>query len=142
MIAKDSEMNKDKVESIRAQAANGAQEAVQQAKDAVAAGAASAAGAAKEAFENVTSKELNDLRADVTRLGQTLADLIAKQAQSARAQMKDAFGTASENISETAALARDRAESLEADVEARIQKNPWSAVAIALGVGILIGKLS
>jgi len=32
--------------------------------------------------------------------------------------------------------------SLEADFEGQVQKNPLTAIAIALGVGILIGKLA
>jgi ElaB/YqjD/DUF883 family membrane-anchored ribosome-binding protein len=82
------------------------------------------------------------LREDLVKLAHTIGQLVQNQAASTGAQVMDVVGTASDNISGSASVAQDKLMSIEAGVEARIQKNPWSAVAIALGLGLLIGKLS
>ncbi len=56
--------------------------------------------------------------------------------------MGSAMGTASDSLSQSAAIAQDKFAAIEGDVESRIKKNPWGAVAIAALIGLLIGKLS
>ncbi len=56
--------------------------------------------------------------------------------------MGSAMGTASESLSQSAAIAQDKFAAVEGDVESRIKKNPWGAVAIAALIGLLIGKMS
>ena len=54
----------------------------------------------------------------------------------------NAMGAASDNLSQSATAAQDKFAAMEGDVESRIKKNPWGAVAIAALVGLLIGKMS
>ena len=41
------------------------------------------------------------------------------------------MGAAGDSLSQSAAIAQDKFAAVEGDVEARIKKNPWRAVAIA-----------
>jgi ElaB/YqjD/DUF883 family membrane-anchored ribosome-binding protein len=52
------------------------------------------------------------------------------------------MGSASDSLSQSAANAQDKFAALEGDVESRIKKNPWGAVAVAALIGLLIGKMS
>ena len=92
-----------------------------------AAGKAQAAlGSAKDAVNEtvnaVSSLDLSGLRNEVAKLAQTVSDLAHKQVSAGRDQVVGAVEAA--------------------DVETRIKKNPWAAVAIAALIGLLIGKMS
>ena len=92
-----------------------------------AAGKAQAAlGSAKDAINEsvnaVSALDLSGVRDEITKLAQTVSDLAQKQVSAGRDQVVGAVEAA--------------------DVEARIKKNPWAAVAIAALVGLLIGKMS
>ena len=65
-----------------------------------------------------------------------------KQVSSTSDQVKDAVGVAANNIAQSASDAQDKLTSLEADISSRIRRNPWTTVAIAVLVGLLIAKLS
>jgi ElaB/YqjD/DUF883 family membrane-anchored ribosome-binding protein len=52
------------------------------------------------------------------------------------------MGAAGDSFSQSTAMAQDKFAAVEGDVEARIKKNPWGAVAIAAFIGLLIGKMS
>jgi ElaB/YqjD/DUF883 family membrane-anchored ribosome-binding protein len=86
--------------------------------------------------------DFSSLRDDVAKLTQTVSDLLQKQASSTRDQVMDAVGTAANNVAQTTSDAQDKLTSLEADISLRIRRNPWTAVAIAALVGLLIAKLS
>ena len=124
------------------QAAGSAQDAFGQAKDAVANGAASVAKAAKDVVGEAANIDFSALRDDLAKLTQTVGQLVQSQAASTKAQVMDMVDSAGQNLSESAAKAQDTVMSVESDLEKRIQKNPWSAVAIAVGIGLLIGKMS
>ena len=92
-----------------------------------AAGKAQAAlGSAKDAVNEtvnaVSSLDLSGLRNEVAKLAQTVSDLAHKQVSAGRDQVVGAVEAA--------------------DVETRIKKNPWAAVAIAALIGLLLGKMS
>jgi uncharacterized protein YjbJ (UPF0337 family) len=110
--------------------------------DQVAGKAQSAVGSAKDAIKSgvdaVASVDLSTLGDDVAKLTQTVSDLVKKQTSSARDQVVGAAGAAADNISQATSVAQDNLVS----IEAGIQKNPWTAVAIAALVGLLIGKMS
>ena len=52
------------------------------------------------------------------------------------------MGAAGDGLAQSAAIAQDKFAAVESDVEFRIKKNPWGAVAIAALIGLLIGKMS
>ena len=62
--------------------------------------------------------------------------------QSPRDQVVGVVGAAGDSLSQSAAAAQDKFAAVEGDVEARIKKNPWGAVAVAGLIGLLIGKMS
>jgi ElaB/YqjD/DUF883 family membrane-anchored ribosome-binding protein len=90
----------------------------------------------------VPAVDFSSVRDDVAKLAQTLSDLLQKQASSTRDQVVDAVGTAANNVAQSTSDAQDKLTSLEADISLRIRRNPWTAVAIAALVGLLIAKLS
>jgi ElaB/YqjD/DUF883 family membrane-anchored ribosome-binding protein len=94
-------------------------------------------GAAKD-----RESDFSALRNDMVKLTSTLSDLVQKQTATARGQMAGAVGAAEDGISQSASAAQDKLMSIEQDVGSRIKNNPWSAVAIAALVGLLIGKMS
>jgi ElaB/YqjD/DUF883 family membrane-anchored ribosome-binding protein len=128
--------NAPKDEGIKArgnfdEVAGKAQSALASAKDAVASGMDAAA-----------SIDLSGLRDEVATLTQTLSDVVRKQANTTRDQVVGAMGTASDSLSQSAFDAQDKLISMEAEMGARIRKNPWGAVAIAGLVGLLIGRMA
>ena len=101
----------------------------------VAGSAQSAWGSAKDAAKEMTDSgsipDLSRLREDIAKLTQTVSDLAQKQVASS-----------GDSLSQSAAAAQDKFAAVEGDVEARIKKNPWGAVAVAGLIGLLIGKMS
>ena len=73
---------------------------------------------------------------------QTVSDLVQKQTASARTQIKDAVGTAADNISQSTSAVQDKLTSLESELGSSIEKNPWRAVVVAAVVGFPVGKLT
>ena len=108
--------------------------------------ARSALGSAKDAVSDgvdaVSAIDFSALRDEITKLTQLVSDLAQKQVSAGRDQMVSAMGAAGDGLSQSAAMAQDKFVAVESDVEARIKKNPWGAVAIAGLIGLLIGKMS
>ena len=82
----------------------------------------SAKDAVNESVNAVSALDLSGVRNEITKLAQTVPDLAQKQVSSGRDQVVGAVEAA--------------------DVETRIKKNPWAAVAIAALIGLLLGKMS
>jgi ElaB/YqjD/DUF883 family membrane-anchored ribosome-binding protein len=150
-------MNKDYVEgSLRSaigqgekfvgQATNDPGTTARGVSDDAAGKAQSALGSAKDAVNRgadaVAAVDFSALRDEVAKLTQTVADLAQKHMSSGRNQVVGAMGAASDSLAQSAAVAQDKFAAVEGDVEARIKKNPWGAVAIAGLIGLLIGKMS
>lgn len=97
--------------------------------------AQSALGGAKDAVSKgvdaVSALDYSGLRDEIAKLTRTVSDLAQKQASAGRDQIIGAMGPAGESLSQSAD-----------EVESRIKRNPWGAVAIAALVGLLIGKMS
>ncbi|MBW0004929.1 MAG: DUF883 family protein [Hyphomicrobiales bacterium] len=129
-------------EGIYDQAVGSAQSAYGQAKDTLASGASAVQKAAGNAMNEIASGDLDSLRADVTKLAQTVSQLVQNQANSTRNQITNAVGAAGDNLSQTAAMAQDRFMSMEAEMESQIKQNPLAAVGVAFGIGLLIGKMT
>ena len=113
-------------EKIVGQAIGDKATAAQGAYDDAAGKAQAALGSAKDAVNEsvnaVSALDLSGMRNEIAKLAQTVSDLAHKQVTAGRDQVVGAMEAA--------------------DVETRIKKNPWAAVAIAALIGLLIGKLS
>jgi ElaB/YqjD/DUF883 family membrane-anchored ribosome-binding protein len=108
--------------------------------------ARSALGNAKDAVSNsvdaVSALDFSSLSDQIAKLTQTVSDLTQRQLTAGRDQVAGAMGAAGDSLSQSAAMAQDKFAAVEGDVEARIRKNPWGAVAIAGLIGLLVGKMS
>ena len=106
----------------------------------------SAVGSVKDAVSSgadaVAVGDFSALRDEMAKLTHTISGLVQKHASSTRDQVMDAVGSAGENISQSASGAQDKLISLEVEIGSSIKKNPWTAVAIAALLGLLIGKLT
>lgn len=107
--------------------------------------AQSALGSAKEAasqtVDAVSSLDFSGLRDQISQLTSKVSELAQNQVAAGRDQVVGAMGAAGESLSQSAADAQDKFAAIEDDVEFRIKKNPWGAVAIAALIGLLIGKM-
>ena len=108
--------------------------------------ARSALGSAKDAVSDgvdaVSDLDFSGLRDQIHQLTQKVSQLAQNQVAVGREQVAGAMGAAGETLSQSAADAQERFAAMEGDVEARIKKNPWGAVAIAALIGLLIGKMT
>jgi ElaB/YqjD/DUF883 family membrane-anchored ribosome-binding protein len=102
----------------------------------------SAEDAVSRSADAVSALDFSTLRDEVSKLTQMVADLAQRRVSAGRDQVVGAMGAAGDSLSQSAAIAQDKFTAVEGDVEARIKKNPWGAVAIAALIGLLIGKMS
>jgi ElaB/YqjD/DUF883 family membrane-anchored ribosome-binding protein len=150
-------MNKDTVEGnirsvvgqgekLMGQATNDRSSTAQGYYDDVAGKARSTMGSAKDAVSGgvdaVSSIDFSGLRDEIGKLTQKVSELAQNQISVGRNQVVGAMGAAGDSLSQSAANAQDKFAALEGDVESRIKKNPWGAVAVAALIGLLIGKMS
>jgi uncharacterized protein YjbJ (UPF0337 family)/ElaB/YqjD/DUF883 family membrane-anchored ribosome-binding protein len=133
-------------EKIVGQATGDRATAAQGSFDDAAGKARSALGNAKDAISGgadaVSALDYSALRDEITKLTQVVADLAQKHVSVGRDQMVSAMGAASDGLSQSAGVAQDKLVAVESDVEARIKKNPWGAVAVAGLIGLLVGKMT
>jgi uncharacterized protein YjbJ (UPF0337 family) len=133
-------------EKILGQATNDKSTTAQGRYDDSAGKARSAVGSAKEAVSGgvdaISALDFSGLRDEISKLTQKVTDLTQNQVAAGRDQVVSAMGAASDSLSQSAATAQDKFTALEGDVESRIKKNPWGAVAVAGLIGLLIGKMS
>jgi ElaB/YqjD/DUF883 family membrane-anchored ribosome-binding protein len=86
--------------------------------------------------------DLAALQTDMARLSDTLAGLMRGQADAAGAAVKGAVGDARDQLSQAACRAQDSAFDAAANLERRIERNPLTAVLIAAGIGMALGRMS
>jgi uncharacterized protein YjbJ (UPF0337 family) len=133
-------------EKILGQATNDRSTTAQGYYDDAAGKARSAVGNAKDAVSGgvdaISALDFSGLRDEISKLTQKVSDLTQNQVAAGRDQVVSAMGAASDSLSQSAATAQDKFTALEGDVESRIKKNPWGAVAVAGLIGLLIGKMS
>jgi ElaB/YqjD/DUF883 family membrane-anchored ribosome-binding protein len=133
-------------EKILGQATNDKGTSVQGIYDDAAGKARSALGSAKDAVSGsvdaVSALDFSGLRDEISKLTQRVSDLTQNQVSAGRDQVVGAMGAAGDSLSQSAAKAQDTFAAIEGDVESRIRKNPWGAVAVAALIGFLIGKMS
>jgi uncharacterized protein YjbJ (UPF0337 family) len=133
-------------EKILGQATNDRSTTAQGYYDDAAGKARSAVGSAKDVVSGgvdaISALDFSGLRDEISKLTQKVSDLTQNQVAAGRDQVVSAMGAASDSLSQSATTAQDKFTALEGDVESRIKKNPWGAVAVAGLIGLLIGKMS
>jgi ElaB/YqjD/DUF883 family membrane-anchored ribosome-binding protein len=133
-------------EKIFGQAMNDSTKTAQGSYDDAAGKARSALGNAKDAVSGgvdaVSALDFSALRDQISQLTQKVSDLAQNRMSAGRDQLVGAMGVAGDSLSQSAANAQDKFTAIEGDVESRIKKNPWGAVAIAALIGLLIGKMT
>lgn len=91
-----------------------------------------------------TDKLLSDLQtvvADAEALLKATAGQAGEKIQEARARAEESLTAARERLSEVEEDALKQARELVSEGEEYVKENPWAAVGIAAGVGLLIGLL-
>ncbi|MGP0061083.1 MAG: YqjD family protein [Beijerinckiaceae bacterium] len=83
--------------------------------------------------------ELAALREDIAKISASLVDLLHEKAASGVLNVVDG---ARQTLSDKAAEAQDKVNSISADVESTIERNPLVAVLIAALAGFVVGILS
>jgi len=95
--------------------------------------------------EQVTvDKLLEDLQAvvaDAEALLKATAHQAGEKVQEARAKAEESLSAARERLSEVKDSALQRGRELVDDGDEYVRNNPWQAVGIAAGVGLLVGLL-
>jgi len=85
--------------------------------------------------------ELAALRRDIAHLAETILGMAEHQTQAAGIRVSDAVGDARSKISNAAGDAKKNVKAASAEFGGSIERNPLTAVLIALGVGMVIGLL-
>ena len=86
--------------------------------------------------------DLAALRQDVARLTETMSTLVQHQTQAAGHRVSEAVDDVKVKIASTAADAQSRIRAASGEIGACIEQNPFTAVLIALGVGMSLGLVS
>jgi ElaB/YqjD/DUF883 family membrane-anchored ribosome-binding protein len=86
--------------------------------------------------------DLSALREDITKLTLSVTELVRAQASTTADSMFGAVDNARKKITDKASDAQDRVSEISADIESTIERNPLTAIFVAIGAGILIGLLS
>jgi ElaB/YqjD/DUF883 family membrane-anchored ribosome-binding protein len=86
--------------------------------------------------------DLAALRDDVAKLSSSVSEFIRTQTEATANTVFEAVDSARQRIAATAGKAQDRAGEISSDIEATIERNPLSAMLIALAAGVVIGLLS
>jgi len=88
------------------------------------------------------SDELNSLRAEVSRLSDKLASRAYSEAEHAGTRVRETVSDLAHRAGDFASTARDRMGETSMELEDNISRNPWAAILIAGGVGLLLGMMS
>lgn len=103
--------------------------------------AKSAETAAKKTTDDI-SRDLDALRGDVSRLAETVRTLIGEEADTMRSRLNERAEDMAKQGRAYRDAAYDEFRSYEAEAEATIHRNPFTAVLVALGLGLFLGFLS
>ena len=99
-----------------------------------------------DAKEQVTTDDLlEDLKA-VMRDGEALLrateDQVGEKVAEARARVEESLGSARERLQGARGDLGARARSAAQSADVYVRENPWTAVAVAVGIGFLLGSFS
>ena len=85
--------------------------------------------------------EFQALVRDAEQLLHSVASLAGEQADDLRQQIQRNLQRARDSLGESAGAVRESGEAVRQAGEAYVQSNPWQAVGIAAGIGLLVGLL-
>ena len=95
-----------------------------------------------EATADHLTADLAALRHDVARLAETMGDIAQRQVQSASHRVSEAAGDARDRLASSATEVQARICAATRSLGRTVERNPMTAVMIALGVGMSLGLLS
>lgn len=85
------------------------------------------------------SEDLVALRDDMAKLTTSVAELLRNQASTAASSVGSAIDQARQRVTETADDAQARMRSATSDLETTIERNPLTAILVALVAGLMVG---
>lgn len=92
--------------------------------------------------QDILMDDFQALVRDTEKLLADTANLAGDQADELREQIHDRLLQARETLQLTQDSVRQRSQAALGSAEQYVQENPWQAVGIAAGIGLLIGLLS
>ena len=87
------------------------------------------------------SADLANLRGDVAKLSASVAELLRQQATQTQDRVRGAVDSARDQLAHSAADAKESVRSAGAELEASIERNPLTAVMIAMLCGLVLGMM-
>lgn len=87
-------------------------------------------------------QNLVELRSDFKELLSTVEKLAAAQAAGVSSQVREGLRTYMDKSEEALGHAREQAERLYDDFHETVERNPMTAIMVALGLGFIIGLLT
>jgi ElaB/YqjD/DUF883 family membrane-anchored ribosome-binding protein len=88
-----------------------------------------------------SSMDLTSLRNDLSRLSETVAQLVRGQTDGAADAMRDTAQHLQQSGRALASDAQTRLRGWTSDLESSIERNPLTAVMVAAGIGLLVGLM-
>jgi ElaB/YqjD/DUF883 family membrane-anchored ribosome-binding protein len=85
------------------------------------------------------SEDLVALRDDMAKLTTSVAELLRNQASTAASNVGSAIDQARQKVTESAGDAQTRMRSAASDLETTIERNPLTAILVALVAGLMVG---
>lgn len=97
-------------------------------------------------MEQVTTEKLmRDLKVvvdDAEALLAATAGQTGEKIEQLRARAKESLAAARDRLRETGSDIQDRAKAAAKSTDEYVHENPWAAIAIAAGIGFLVGSLT
>lgn len=87
------------------------------------------------------SADLANLRDDVAKLSASVAELLRQQTTQTQDKVRGAVDNAREQLAHSAADAKESVRSASAELESSIERNPLTAVMIAMLCGLVLGMM-
>ena len=85
--------------------------------------------------------EIDAVKDDIGALRSDIEKLLKTLAKDAKAKSQETMNAARENINEYAHAAKERTKEGVAITEKKIEENPFTSVAAAFGVGLILGRI-
>ena len=92
--------------------------------------------------QDILKADFQTLVRDTEKLLSDTANLAGDQAEVLREQLNERLQQAREALDATQETVREQSEAAVGCAETYVQENPWQAIGIAAGVGLLIGLLA